>query len=131
MKVTTRMIKEWCNLYTQQNISIPQLAKRYNVSETTVRAYLHLNGIKTPRPHHHYIDTNRLYYDKYMIGVYDLEDNLCWNFNNAREMAETLNHPLNSIQCRLIRNNVYKKFRHQGKWYRVCLIEVEEDASIL
>ncbi len=124
--ITTKIIKEWIDLYVNQHMNCNQIAKLYNVNRLTVKNYLNLRGIATPKPKTHSCH-NEFHKGKYMICIYNLQDSLVWQFNTAKEMAETLNKPLTSILSHLNEKRIHMKFRHNDKWYRIYLVEVDKD----
>ena len=123
MKTTSKMINEWVDLYVNKHLNCGQIAKMYNGNRSIIRYHLNCRGILTPHPKTHSYPpvASQL---KNVICVYDLDDNLCWQFDSTREMAKTFNKPLNCIQCHISPSRINRKFRYNGKWYRIYLIEV-------
>ena len=123
MIVTTKMINEFVRLYTKENLSHKKIAKLCNVSEATVRNYLISQGIEAnirkKRGARH-----KLYKKKYIIALYDLNDNLFRIFDNGYELASFLNRGLNSVYRQLNLRFIHKKLRYNGNWYKKVLIEV-------
>lgn len=68
------------------------------------------------------------YRGKYLIGLYDLNDNFLDIFDNVREMAKRLNITKTEIYCHI--NNESKlgvtKHKINGMWCLIKLIPVEE-----
>lgn len=122
MKVTTKMINEFVRLYTKENLSYKKISKQCNVSESTVRNYLvsqciEANVRKKRGPRH------KLYKKKYIIALYDLNDNLFRIFDNGYELASFLNKGLSSVYRQLNLKSIHRKLRYNGNWYKKVLIE--------
>ena len=60
----------------------------------------------------------------FLIGMYNLDDELVYMFDNVRHMSKTLKIKESLLAPRLSRNH---KFRYKNEWYILKLIEVGED----
>ena len=67
-----------------------------------------------------------LYKNKYVICLYDKEETLCYQFDNAKELAEALGLKLNPVYCILSQVYNHGKNRVGIAGYRVEFVEVEE-----
>ena len=70
----------------------------------------------------------RFYKGKFMIGLYDMEDNFIDVFDNVNEMAKQLNKKVATIYEYISAKKLHNIERHQinGQWVQVKLIPIEE-----
>lgn len=70
----------------------------------------------------------RFYKSKYMIGLYDEEDNFIDVFDNAHTMAKQLNKTVATIYQYISSEKLHNIKKHQinGKWVQIKLIPIEE-----
>ena len=64
-----------------------------------------------------------------MIALYDMDDNLFSIFDNQYELAKYLGKPTKTSYSFVCPNRINLKIRHNGKWYKKILIEVEENVD--
>lgn len=70
----------------------------------------------------------RFYKGKFMIGLYDEEDNFIDVFDNAHTMAKQLNKKVATIYEYISAEKLHNIKKHQinGKWVQIKLIPIEE-----
>ena len=125
VNITTKQILEWKELYeSDPHMTYAEIGSQYSVKKDLVRYYLKRMGTKTLKnkilpPKH------KLYQNKYIICVYDENENLCYQFDNAMEMAQKLNKSTSSVYTKLNEQRRNGKLRINNKWYYIVLVEVE------
>lgn len=115
----TKIIREWIDL-CKAGYNSKKIAKEYNVSPGLVRYHLKNRGVyfNKERPR------KELYKGKFVIGMYDLNDELFHMFNNVRHMSKVLEIEEKLLAPRISRNH---KFRYKNEWYKLKLIEIGEE----
>ena len=70
----------------------------------------------------------RYYKGKYIIALYDTEDNFIDVFDNVNEMAKQLNKKVATIYEYISAKKLHNIQKHQinGKWVQLKLIPIEE-----
>lgn len=115
----TKTIREWINL-CEAGYNSKRIAKEYNVSSSLVRYHLNTRGV--------YFGMQKLrrefHKGNFLIGMYNLDDELIYMFDNVRHMSKTLKIKESLLAPRLSRNH---KFRYKNEWYILKLIEIGED----
>lgn len=112
-KLTTKMIQEIRDKYENTYLNQTDLARMYKVSRSTIRRYI-ADIPKTKKK-------IEFYKTKYMIALYDENDNLFNIFDNVYEMAKNLKRTENSLGSSVSRN---KRIRHKKRWYNIKFIEI-------
>lgn len=118
--VTTKEIKEWISL-NEQGYNVYEIAEIYGRTRKTIMEKFKIFDIKLSnsigRP------KNEFYKNKYIICIYDMDDQLCWQFNNPLQMSLCLNKSINAIHSILSKNKINAKHRINKKWYKIYLLE--------
>lgn len=123
MSITTNTITEFVRLYLTTDLTTYDIAKKFNVSAEIVRFHLINNGVNLNRgKRNHY---KKYYKDKYIIALYDMEDNLYRIFDNGYQLRKFLNISNNAVYHILSPKFRDTKLRYKGNWYRKVLIEVK------
>lgn len=122
MTITTKTIKEFVRLYLTTDLTTYDIAEKFNISAESVRLCLIKAGVKINRGKRN--NYKKYYKDKYMIALYDMEDNLYRIFDNGYQLRKFLNKSSNAIYHMLNESFINTKLRYKGKWYRKVLIEV-------
>lgn len=122
--ITTKTIKQFVELYTTTQLTTYDIAKMFNCSPNTVLRYLKQQGVNI-YPIKRIKQYKKYYKDKYMIALYDMNDNLFVLFDNCHQMSNFLGKTYNDIYRKLSPKYLNKKLRYKGQWYKKVLISVD------
>lgn len=121
MVITIKTAHKFKELYCGTEMKVRDIANKFGCSQDTVRRHLKNQGVeryKKNLPYHKY------YKNKYMIGLYDMKENLYMVFDNAYLMANFLGKSLSATYIMLSPVHINEKLRFKGQWYRKILIEI-------
>ena len=72
------------------------------------------------------------YKDRYILALYDIEDNLIQVFDNIHQLADWLDSCVKSISCsvsRMLSGGINYMF-HKNQKYKVHAIEIKKGANV-
>ena len=125
-EITMKEIKEWIAL-NEKGFRVTEIGKMYNRKQQVISNIFKKFGIKTACPKScKGVEKYRFYKNKYIINVYDLNEQLCFQFNNTHEMAKTFNKKVLSCNEMLRKSNINRTHRLGNQRYKFFLIEIDK-----